>query len=296
MKNKNLYYRVYRPEKEVKCALFVVHGMQEHQKRYTDFARYMNEHGVGVVTYDLPGHGESAGGTGDLGWFGEKDGWKTLVDSAYEMAKLTKQEFPAVPVYYFGHSMGTMIGRCFLAWYDDSIDGCILSGIPNYNPGAHVGKALAGILSVVKGKKGHDRQLDQLATGSFNKVIKNPRTPVDWLSYNTANVDAYIADPYCGQPFTIQGYHDLFDLMIHMHEAKDYQCTNKQLPILIFAGEDDPCIGGQKGFEDSVSFLKNVGYENINSRLYPHRRHETLQEANCQEIMDDILAWISNNN
>ena len=52
--------------------------------------------------------------------------------------------------------------------------------------------------------------LDNIATGGFNKVITDPRTPLDWLSYETSNVDAYIADPLCGFSFTNQGYLDLF--------------------------------------------------------------------------------------
>ena len=36
--NRKLAYTVYRPEGNVKAAVFIVHGMQEHQRRYKDFA------------------------------------------------------------------------------------------------------------------------------------------------------------------------------------------------------------------------------------------------------------------
>ena len=220
----NLAYTVFRPETEVKAALFVIHGMQEHKERYTSFAKYLNEQGIGVVTYDLPGHGETSKGS-ERGWFGDHDGWNNLVLSAVEIAQLTRKEFPDVPLVCFGHSMGTMIGRCFLQRYDSLIDAAIFSGAPAYVGAARAGVALANTISAIRGKKGHSKTLDKLATGSFSKAVKNPRTPLDWLSVNTENVDRYIADPDCGFPFTCRGYHDLFAGMVQMNNVSLYRCT-----------------------------------------------------------------------
>ena len=38
----------------------VIHGMQEHGKRYEHFARYLNSKGYIVFVSDLRGHGENA--------------------------------------------------------------------------------------------------------------------------------------------------------------------------------------------------------------------------------------------
>ena len=287
---KELAKKVYRPEGEIKAAVFIVHGMEEHQRRYQAFAQYLNTKGIGVITYDLPGHGETD--PEERGWFGEKNGWDCLVNSAVEIGVLTKKEFPNVPVFYFGHSMGTMIGRTFLQKNDGLIDGIILSGVPNYTPAASAGVVLAKSIALEKGKKGHSKLLDTMATGSFNNVIENPRTPVDWLSYNEENVDRYIEDPDCGFPFTIQGYVDLFEGMLAMHDVKRFRCTKPELPIYVFAGEDDPCIGGKEGFDDSVNTLSKAGYETIETKLYPNMRHETLNETDCITVFEDVSAWI----
>ena len=37
-----------------------------------------------------------------------------------------------------------------------------------------------------------------MSFGSFNKAFEPARTPFDWLSRDTAEVDKYIADPFCG--------------------------------------------------------------------------------------------------
>ncbi len=287
---KELVKRIYRPEGDVKAAVFIIHGMEEHQRRYQPFAQYLNAKGIGVVTYDLPGHGETD--PEERGWFGEKNGWDCLVNSAVEIGVQTKKEFPNVPVFCFGHSMGTMIGRTFLQKNDGLVDGIILSGLPNYTPAALIGVALAKSIALAKGKKGHSKLLDTMATGNFNKAVENPRTPVDWLSFNEENVNRYMEDPDCGFPFTIQGYVDLFEGMIAMHDVSRFRCAKPQLPVYVFAGEEDPCIGGEKGFNDSVETLKKAGYENIDTKLYPHMRHETLNETDCQMVFEDVSAWI----
>lgn len=292
MMNSQLSFQVFRPESDAEAVVFTVHGMQEHKERYEDFARYLNSENIACITYDLPGHGKTAGSEDNKGWFGEKDGWKSLVGSAVDMAQLAQHEFPAKPVVFFGHSMGTMIGRVFLETYDGMIDAMILSGAPCYNPGCILGKKTAEIIGRIKGKKAHSYLLDTMATGSFSHAVKNPRTPLDWLSYNEKNVDDYIADDWCGFPFTVQGYQDLFELMIRMNDVSAYRCMKPQLPVLFFAGEDDPCIGGKKGFENSISVLRKAGYENVESRLYPHMRHETMHEDDAETVMKDTAAWI----
>lgn len=291
MMETTLSTQIYRPaDRTPKAVLFVVHGMQEHQGRYAAFASYLNRHGYACITYDLPGHGKNTS-TEDLGFFGSENGWNHLVNSAVEITMLAKHEFPGIPVIYFGHSMGTMIGRSFLQVHDGLIDAMILSGAPCYQSAAAAGKLIAAMIVKAKGKKGHSKVLDNLATGSFNKTIENPRTPVDWLSYNDENVDRYIADELCGFSFTNQGYLDLFKGMTDMSRPSLYRLANPDLPILLYAGEDDPCIGGKKGWNDTKRRLKDIGYRSVESRLYPHMRHETLQEADHEKVMQDIVDW-----
>ena len=281
---------IYRPENPI-AAMFVVHGMQEHRRRYEAFAEYMKNRNIAVVTYDLPGHGETAGGK-DYGYFGETEGWKTLVDSAVQTALLTRKEFPCIPLICFGHSMGTIIGRCFLQNNDQLIDAMIFNGSPPYFPAAPGGKILARSIMRFKGKKGHSAILDRLTTGDFIKSVENPRTAVDWLSHNRESIDEYINDPECGIPFTCRGYYDLYDGIVRMNDISLYRCTKPDLPILMMAGEDDPCTGGKERLKGSADTLRKAGYTEVEIKLYPGMRHETLNEINSVRVMADTAAWI----
>ncbi|MBQ9328279.1 MAG: alpha/beta hydrolase [Solobacterium sp.] len=282
-------YSVFRPAKEVKGAVAIVHGMAEHRKRYVGFAEYLAGRGYGVVTYDLPGHGESTDDT--KGYFG-KDGVNTLIDSVSGAIERSKQEFPGTTTILMGHSMGTMVSRCWIQNHDGEIDALILSGAPNWQSAGKMGISLGKVLRIFKGEKGLSPLMDSMVTGNFNKTIKDPETPVDWLSYNKENVKKYIEDPDCGFGFTIQGYIDELTLMGQMHDVARFRVSKPALPIRFIAGEEDPCIGGVNGLEDSIGTLKKAGYTEITSRLYPHMRHETLNETDHQTVFSDIADWL----
>lgn len=287
----NLVTSIFRPEQEIKGCVEVVHGMEEHRKRYDDFAKTLVEHGYAVITYDLPGHGET--GKEEQGYFGE-EGWNALVNSVEEINQLARKEFPNVPIYLFGHSMGSMVSRCYLQEHDANIKAVVLSGAPCYQSATSLGIFVGNIIQIFKGPKGHSKLLDNLVTGAFNKVIDNPRTTCDWISYNEDNVDAYLADPMSGIPFTVKGYIDELKGMSSMHDYSKYKCTNPDLPILFVAGEDDPCTGGTKGLEDSINTLKKVGYKDIDLKRYSHMRHEILNEKEKDLVKADIISFLDN--
>ena len=288
----DLSYLIYGENKNVDAVVVVVHGMQEHKERYDEFAKYLENKNIGVILYDLPGHGQS-GKIEDRGYFGEPDGWGNLVKSSVDMVNLAKEKFPGKPIVYLGHSMGTMVARTFLQNNDGLIDAMILSGAPCYSGAAGLGKVLASLNGMVLGKKHQSKMLTNLATGSFSSAVKNPKTKLDWLSYNEENVQNYFNDPDCGVPFTAQGYYDLFDGMQRMHNVSAFKVTKPNLPIYFFAGEEDPCIGGEKGFNDSIDTLKKAGYQDISQKLYPHMRHETLNETGRGEVYGDVYNWIN---
>ncbi len=282
---------IYRPTGELKGCVEIIHGMQEHRTRYEKFAQYLKNNGYGVVTFDLPGHGETAENE-VLGYFGDENGWDQLIWSAEKVAELTKKEFPGVPFFMMGHSMGTIVARTWMQEHEAPA-GVILIGAPNYNPAAKAGMGLAMAVRAVKGPKGYSKMLDQLVTGNFNNGIENPRTGVDWLSYNEENVRNYLADPLNGFPFTVQGYIDELTGLIRMAEPARYLHADKNLPIAFFSGIDDPCTGGSEGLNDSIETLRKAGYENISCKVYEHMRHEILNETDAEKVYADILAWLN---
>lgn len=59
--------------------LVIAHGMAEHAGRYADFARWLAEHDIAVVTFNHRGHGPACP-TDQLGHYSDTDGWGKVVD------------------------------------------------------------------------------------------------------------------------------------------------------------------------------------------------------------------------
>ena len=54
-----LVYYSWLPNKQIKLAIGIIHGLGEYSNRYDDFAKYFCKRGYGVYSIDLRGHGNS---------------------------------------------------------------------------------------------------------------------------------------------------------------------------------------------------------------------------------------------
>ena len=284
---------VYAPDEActVKGIVQMVHGMSEHKERYAPFMEFLAEAGYASILHDHRGHGASILEPGDLGYMYDKTG-KGIVEDVHQLTLYMKERFPGVPVYLFGHSMGSIIARVYLRKYDGEIDKVILCGTPNKNPAVGLAKLLIKLLTAVKGERHVSKVMFNLSLGGFNKTIPNPRTECDWISVNEANVDEYLACPLCGFGFTLNGYQNLMLLMEACFAEDGWGMTNPDLPIFFIAGSEDPCIGGKDGWMDSRNFLRKRGYTSVEGKLYEGCRHEILQEEIAEDVFRDVLAFI----
>ena len=282
---------VYAPEGEVKGIVQMAHGMSEHKERYFPFMEFLAEAGYASILHDHRGHGESVRDAGYLGYMYDETG-EAIVEDVHQLTQYMKQRFPGVPVYLFGHSMGSIIARVYLRKYDAEIDKAIICGAPGKNPAVGPAKLLIKVLKAMKGDRHVSRLMFDMSLGGFNKTIENPRTECDWLSVNQANVDEYIACPLCGFGFTLNGYQNLMMIMEACFLENGWGMKNPDLPIWFIAGSNDPCIGGEKGWQESQDFLRKKGYTNVTCKSYEGYRHEILKEEIAEDVFRDVLAFI----
>ena len=286
--NKNLSIALFEPAGEIKAVIQVIHGMQEHKERYFEFAKYLADNGYVVITKDMRGHGKNEN---ELGFFALKNGYKTLINDETIVYNHFKEIYKDKPFILLGHSMGSIIARNVLISSSNRYSKVVLSGYPNYQGAVKIALLLSNCMKAF-GKKKQSKLLQNLTVGPFNKAVQNPKTPVDWLSYNEENVLKYIDDPLCGFNFTTSAYNDLYHLIINMHKAKKYTNVNKNLKFLLLSGADDPCVGKDKGRLDSKNVLDKAGFNHIEVITYEKMRHEILNETNKQQVYDDILNFL----
>lgn len=289
----DVFARCWAPAEGVKAVFQIVHGMAEHGERYEDFAHFMCERGFAVLVDDHIGHGKSVKDDSALGWFGEKDGWNAFVEDERALTELITSEYPDIPLIFFGHSMGSFIAREYIRRYgkDERIKGAIICGTSGKNPAAPIAITLAGAVAKAKGSRHKSKFIDKLAFGTYNKKIENPATPFDWLSSDTEQVKKYIADKYCGFLFTAAGYKDLFTVLNRVSGKDWFEQVYAELPIFLIAGEDDPVGQYGSGVKQVYNDLVNAGKKDVTIKLYPHMRHEILNEVENVKVYEDIAAW-----
>ena len=66
-----------------------------------------------------------------------------------------------------------------------------------------LGKWLAGLERRRLGHRGISPLVDKLSLGAYNRKFAPNRTGADWISRDEAQVDAYLADPYCQYQSTV---------------------------------------------------------------------------------------------
>ena len=76
-----------------------------------------------------------------------------------------------------------------------------------------------------------------------------------------------------------------------MGNAKKYQNVNSNMPILLIAGDADPCTGLEKGRKASLDNLHAAGFKDVSVITLEHMRHEILNEVENLIVYDDILKF-----
>ncbi|GIN71780.1 alpha/beta hydrolase [Bacillus sp. J14TS2] len=277
-----------------KAVLQISHGMAEHIERYNHFAHYLVNKGIFVYGSDHRGHGRTGERMGHLGYFAAQDGFERAVEDLYVINREISQDISNLPIYMFGHSMGSFLARRFMQTYSQAVKGAIISGTAG-DPGiaGKIGKSIAKREMHKKGGKSPSPLLNRLTFGSYNKKFPQQKTEFDWLTRDAHKVKEYIEDPLCGFICTSSFFYDLFTGLEKIHDDQQVRKVPSKFPILIISGEDDP-VGGKalKGVHRVVKQWEKNGLDNIKTIFFKQGRHELLNETNQLEVYQLIFDWL----
>ncbi|MGZ4606041.1 MAG: alpha/beta fold hydrolase [Blastococcus sp.] len=281
-------YRRWLPDGDLRATIQLVHGASEHSGRYGRLAAALTAAGFGVWAMDLRGHGRTAESTG-IGRFGGGLGVDTVLDDVEALHLVIDDEHPGVPRVLLGHSMGSIIALASAERDGRGLAGLVLSGPVGVAPQlADMVTALEEAIAAGAG----DNALDAL--GAFNQPFEPARTAFDWLSRDAAEVDAYVADPLCGDqiPLTVAYAAGVFGLSVGAATADAVARLPEGLPVLLLSGERDP-VGGEEAAQVNAlaALLRDRGLP-VEQHVYPDARHEVFNETNRDEVTADLIAWL----
>lgn len=281
------------PEGAPRAVVQISHGVAEYILRYEPFARFLTEQGFAVVGHDHLGHGQSVAEGAARLYFGPKGSWNWVVADIEQRRKLARAQFPGLPYFLLGHSMGSFLARTYLIRYPGTVDGAVIMGTGHMGPALLTGgRALAAMECRRVGEDRLSTVADKAAFGAYNKRFAPNRTALDWLSLNEENVDAYAADPLCGGTATAGLFREMLGGIRFITDDRNIRKMDHNTPILFISGDMDPVGDCGKGVERAAAAFRKAGMRDVTVKLYPKLRHEILNETCRETVYSDIEAWL----
>lgn len=264
--------------------LVIAHGMAEHSGRYAPFARWLNDRGVAVFTYDHRGHGGDCP-PADLGHYADDHGWQKVTHDLGLVIQHARACYPDRPLALLGHSMGSFIAQSHAQSQGASVDTLILSATNRiHRPHLQASRALIASIATCYGKRHRSETVARMTFGKFNRLFQPNRTECDWLSRDPAQVDRYASDPLCGFQCTTGLWLDFIGGMLSINP----QTWRRDLPVRMIAGDCDPVGEMGKGIKRHYNALQRSGLKDSTLTLFEGGRHEMLNETNAGEVWQTV--------
>ena len=185
-----IFSRLWAHE-EPRAVLLLVHGMAEHSARYADFGSFLAENGFAVFMNDHAGHGRSAVVQGH---FADRDGWEHVLADLHRLEADARAKYPGLPVFIFGHSMGSFLTREYIARWGGGLSAAVICGTMGANPLLGFARALASLQAAVKGPKSPGKLIESLSTGGYHKQFPG-EGPSAWLAADKSVIEIPELDP-----------------------------------------------------------------------------------------------------
>ncbi|MDL0314986.1 alpha/beta hydrolase, partial [Clostridioides difficile] len=270
--------------KKPKAVIQIAHGMAETAQRYETFAKVLTKNGYIVYINDHRGHGKTAKIIENVGHLAEKEGFRCLVEDMYTLTNIIKKENEDLPIYLFGHSMGSFASQRYIMDYSNNLSGLILCG-SNGKQGIILNLAHLIINREIKkyGRRSKSNKINNLIFGG-EIIRRNEKTKFDWLSRDKEQVEKYINDPFCGVVCSCGFFYDLVQGLKEIEDKENLKKVPLDIPIYIISGDKDPIGKNGKGVLRLRDRYIKLGVKDVTCKLYKDGRHELLNEINREEV------------
>ncbi|KGF67075.1 lysophospholipase [Hoeflea sp. BAL378] len=284
----------HRPaEGTARAVVQINHGLAEHAARYAQFAEFLAGRGYHVYAHDHRGHGATRAPDAIPGTFAGKDGAQKVIADVAAVHALIGERHPGLPVVTFGHSMGGLVALNFAEAHPHA-SAALAVWNSNFNAGlaGRAGQAILAVEAFFKGSDTPSAILPKLTFQAWAASMPGRRTGFDWLSRDEAVVDRYIADPLCGFDATVSMWRDVFELIYAGATAGNLAKLPKALPIHLVGGARDPATDRGEAVNWLEARMREAGLARVTLQILPDTRHETLNEINRDQSMQDFAAWL----
>ncbi|KAF7798975.1 hypothetical protein EIP86_010204 [Pleurotus ostreatoroseus] len=279
------YTRTY-PATFPKAVVLFVHGFAEHIARYQHVHVRYPARGVTVFAFDQRGFGRTAldveHRSKDSAF--SKTNWNAQLQDIEFFANRLAKEYPGVPLFLMGHSMG---GGLTLAFFTrntpppspESVK--LFTGVIGSSPWITLTQSKPKFLRWTGAK---------LATFFPNVAI--PADPgVEWLTRSEAKREENMKDPLIQRKGTLKALDDMLsggDKLL----SESYRRWPSTLPVLFLHGTADNVTS----CKSTEAFYNKIEASDKKLSLYEGGYHELVNEIGDipDRFTDEVLTWIEN--
>ncbi len=257
--------RRWLPHDHPEAAVVIVHGIGDHSGRFAHVAAHLMLHDYEVYAFDLRGHGRSEG---------EPRAYVESFDEYTEdLAHFLRHVHEATsgPVFLLGHSLGGLIAASYVVQHGtNDLAGLILSSAALQIP--------ADLSPVL-----------QKAAGVLSRFA--PKVALKKLDPSHLSKDPGVARGYELDPLTYTGGirprvgHEI----LRVTEVVRQHASAFTLPLYLFHGTADRITdpAGSQWLHD------HAPSEDKTLHFYDGLYHETMNEPERQQVLDDLASWLN---
>lgn len=280
----DVQYWIYVPAAEPAGVIQLIHVFGEHSRRYLHMIEAFVDAGFIVAADDHVGHGKTAVVNNTWGDWG-RAGYETMVKDEKQLHDLTEARFPDLPYLMFGHSMGSVITRQYMARFGSDLKAAALCGTCGNFPTDAARSILQKLVEEGRGSE-CDPNAGAALMGWMLDRCGKPEIGNEWICHDRYVQMDHAKDPFDAftRPTTNES---LLDLILMIDEVKGNGWAGKvptALPVYSVGGDQDPFGTYASGLYECSNWLIETGHI-VETRVYGGRRHEV---HNYPDIRDDV--------
>lgn len=283
-----VYGWIYVPACKPKGVVQLIHGFGEHSRRYFHMIVKLMDAGFIVAADDHVGHGKTALENDTWGDWGTK-GCQTMMEDEHTLKEIVQDEYPDIPYFMYGHSMGSIIARQFIAKYGDELAGAVICGTvgPDAVPCDKGIELLKPLVEAGKGAESDPNLLGALLGGLFAR-IEEVKIGNEWICHDPYVQIDHAQDPFDAftKPTSNEALLQFVEMIAEVNTPEWAAKVPKDLPLYNIAGDEDPCGSFGEGVKLVSKWLEETGHD-VKTKLYEGYRHEI---HNYSDLKDEVEA------
>jgi acylglycerol lipase len=256
-----LYAQRWAPSGQTRAIVVVVHGFKDHGSRYRDLGVSFAEHGLAVDTFDMRGHGYSAG---------VRDHVVSLDRALADLDRIVARvrlRAPDRPLFLLGQGFGATLAGLYTVRSHPKLTGLVLSAPAlrgHVEAAERAGAAMAATFAPRAGKLAMD----------FSQ----------W-STDKAAVEALRSDPLVAEGEVTAGS---VRALLHASDELQKRIGEITVPLLILDGDKDVVSDHQA----IVALGAAAHTPDKTVTVYPGLEYDLFHESQRDQVISETIEWL----